>query len=242
MRFTSVFLALLCASSGADASERSKDRHSSLRNEKNHSAKDSAVGRCIDNNNFLDKFGNDCYFYDKYPNMCENSCAMNRRGETPETECCACQDFGCTDNSNFKDKDGMTCSQYDNNKSWCKDADSYANRNGVSANDACCACGGGSSGENPSDLPFAGKLYDIRGFGLNADKYLQISARNGVHMVSSDASRKHIKIEEINGKYALKEHCVYASCQVAYLTIENPYGEAYVTTTSRISADIEFRE
>ena len=64
-------------------------------------------------------------------------------------------DTHCTDNPKFKDKYGTTCVQtrdYGNCKdgkpgkvpAWALRKD--ANRDGVSALDACCVCGGGNKG------------------------------------------------------------------------------------------------
>ena len=43
----------------------------------------------------------------------------------------------------WKDKDGQNCAQYAKKATWCQSADSYANNDGDSASDVCCACGGG---------------------------------------------------------------------------------------------------
>ena len=50
---------------------------------------------------------------------------------------------GCTNFPfNWKDRLGQDCRQYAKHN-WCAGADSYTNKDGYSASDVCCTCGGG---------------------------------------------------------------------------------------------------
>ena len=49
----------------------------------------------------------------------------------------------CDDYPDFRDKDNLSCATYTENSIFCSGAKSYANSDGVSADEACCACEGG---------------------------------------------------------------------------------------------------
>jgi hypothetical protein len=51
------------------------------------------MANCQENPTFRDKYGNDCNFYKKYPELCAESIySANDQGQTAQMVCCACSD------------------------------------------------------------------------------------------------------------------------------------------------------
>jgi len=52
-------------------------------------------------------------------------------------------DDECEDDASFVDEDGNGCGAYEEER-WCAEFGATENADGVTAEDACCACGGGT--------------------------------------------------------------------------------------------------
>lgn len=105
--------------------------------------------KCDDSIGFVDRFGKGCSWYNS--NGCDAALTnQNSAGVSARQACCSCdggnQDFnsgsGCQDYFGFVDAFNGNCEWYWVNG--CRGADQWPNNNGVSGNDACCSCGGGS--------------------------------------------------------------------------------------------------
>lgn len=109
-----------------------------------------------DNTNFdfRDTTGDDCSWYDNYPETCGQ---FNTDDFDSNEMCCACQggyQMVCEDTSlGFTDDAGNSCSYYEDQPVWCGvyDDDNFR------ASEMCCACGGGSipstcGNDNPDAL------------------------------------------------------------------------------------------
>ena len=56
-------------------------------------ASNKKMANCQENPTFRDKYGNDCNFYKKYPELCAESIySANDQGQTAQMVCCACSD------------------------------------------------------------------------------------------------------------------------------------------------------
>lgn len=113
---------------------------------------------CTDIPNWADRDGDDCQKYES-----SNWCAIygsgyRHDGHTASEACCACgggqgvqQQSTCTDLAGWADIDGDNCERYDQSN-WCDQfGNGYANHNHT-ANQACCACGGGQGVHHESDF------------------------------------------------------------------------------------------
>ncbi len=104
----------------------------------------------------------------------------------------------CTDDADWKDKTGIGCNFYSKNSYWCDDALNFADKNGKSAKDACCVCGGGDSG-------YGKGVYWIK--SRKTGEYLGIYKITSPHVRMSDNLwSPYIEIELVplpNNEYAL---------------------------------------
>mmetsp|Transcript_19540 Transcript_19540/g.24631 ORF Transcript_19540/g.24631 Transcript_19540/m.24631 type:complete len:289 (+) Transcript_19540:91-957(+) len=107
----------------------------------------------------------------------------------------------CTNDVDFKDKFGLDCNFYNQFKSYCDDAYQYVNKDGESAKNACCACGGGDSG-------YGKGVYYMK--SMNTGEYVGIYKLTSPHVRMSDNLwSPYIKIEIVplvNNEYALMSH------------------------------------
>jgi hypothetical protein len=121
---------------------------------------------CWDFVDWRDSSGYNCIWYSQgdhcslYGNQFENE------GGNANTACCTCggglseapsaeSDFsdvpGCSNNpSNWIDRDGDSCAWYARDENCKKFGDGYGGVGNKTANEACCACGGGY---NPNNIP-----------------------------------------------------------------------------------------
>ena len=102
-----------------------------------------------------DSKGNACVWYEEGGNRrCDNfGSRWEYDGKVADEVCCACgggrsgqnndNNDSCTDIRNFRDSKGNSCEWY--NEYRCDNfGNKRAGRNGKTANDACCECGGGN--------------------------------------------------------------------------------------------------
>ena len=96
-----------------------------------------------------DSEGNDCEWYAKKDKNCKHADYYENDGFTAEDVCCACDggmsdDYDCKDKpKDFEDSEGNDCDWYAKKDKRCRFAEDYENDDGMTAKDACCACGGG---------------------------------------------------------------------------------------------------
>jgi len=102
------------------------------------------------------------------------------QGHTAFTACCECGGGTdvtnkCTDKNSWKDSDGDSCETY-GKASWCNHMGGYGigwhqewgtfadtSSNGMSAVNACCACGGGDNPEKPAQAAQGAKVAEVDG-------------------------------------------------------------------------------
>ena len=134
--------------------------------------------KCTDFPDFKDRSNYGCYTYDERPFWCTVAKNfMNREGVSASDACCVCgggntptlsptqspepksNDGECMDYPDFEDASKLGCESYTKYPSWCSVAKDYANSDGVSAEDACCVCGGGKTSDS-----YDGKVYFIKSY------------------------------------------------------------------------------
>ena len=93
------------------------------------------------NYSYRDITGDDCSWYDSFPDTCGN---YDYNGFEANSQCCSCgggYNQVCEDTSlDFKDGFGDSCDWYAGNEDWCGGFDD----DDFSANSMCCTCGGGT--------------------------------------------------------------------------------------------------
>mmetsp|Transcript_14969 Transcript_14969/g.36470 ORF Transcript_14969/g.36470 Transcript_14969/m.36470 type:complete len:652 (+) Transcript_14969:1978-3933(+) len=135
---------------------------------------DGGGGTCTNSIGFSDIGGDGCDWYESSNGGCALAGAfVNANGISAHEACCICgggdgsnidngdntgngdgggttDDGGndCTNNAEWVDGGGDGCDWYEANEAYnaCSLALAYSNADGVSANDACCVCGGGTNG------------------------------------------------------------------------------------------------
>ena len=105
-------------------------------------------GGCFDTNGgFTDSTGDNCDWYDRYPDTCGD---YDTEWFSADAMCCACQggyqvevEAVCEDtNYGLGDITGDQCEWYERNPGFCGDYDTTD----FIASAMCCTCGGGSTG------------------------------------------------------------------------------------------------
>ena len=125
----------------------------------NSGNEDSPQYTCSDFAGFEDAWGDTCSWYIGNEQFCQSF--ENSQGLTASDACCTCgggetvevieeeQGDQCEDYSDFADFGGDKCDWYES-EYYCDLYGSYVNNDGITANEACCQCGGGlisSAGE-----------------------------------------------------------------------------------------------
>lgn len=90
------------------------------------------------NGDFLDTTGDDCGWYERYPETCGG---FNTEDFDSNSMCCVCGggEMECNDLSDTVDKAGDGCSWYAEHRVACGNYDD----DDFNAKEMCCSCGGG---------------------------------------------------------------------------------------------------
>jgi hypothetical protein len=137
---------------------------------------------------------------------------------------------GCTDNESFLDelKDG--CDWYTERKDLrCPFADLFA-KNGLTANEECCACGGGTPDDDPTPAP---GMYYIKSPSFS--KYISFPTLNSVGLSYQNAKAIVQLVDDGSGMFSLKAGYWYYA---RYINIAN---SGTVSSTSYVSATAKFQ-
>jgi hypothetical protein len=137
---------------------------------------------------------------------------------------------GCTDNKSFRDLLKNGCGWYAERKNLrCPYAGPFS-KNGLSAADECCACGGGVPDNDPTPKP--GKYY-IKSPSFS--KYINFSGQNGVSLgFQNDLALVNLR-DEGSGTFSLMGATLR---DIRYVNIAN---SGTVSSSRNLSANSKFQ-